>query len=285
MSQLTPEIAPEIVAACQAGAQEAAAPLSEALGRELSLEPGAAEEFDPQSPPDGLDGEGLAVVATVGEAAAVAVLTEASGLAPAWAQSPDVDGQEKLAALAEQLSGALLPQSLKADSSRAAWVSDIGAALHAGGLADDARAIPLEAKTPGGAQKLWLVWPLAAADEMLRAAPTDSAAGASEDDPRASIRDFSDLPPYSRNLLQITVPLSVVLATKKQSVHEVLELGAGSIIAFDKSCNAPVEVYIGEEHVARGETVKVGEKFGVRVRQMILPPEHFKPLRPRRSAG
>ncbi len=84
------------------------------------------------------------------------------------------------------------------------------------------------------------------------------------------------LPAYTRSLLHIEVPVSVTLAAKKQPVHQILELGPGSIIHFDKSCEEMLDLYVGEHRVAKGEAVKVGETFGLRVMSVILPEERFK---------
>ncbi len=115
----------------------------------------------------------------------------------------------------------------------------------------------------------------------------DSAADAqsgSAETARPRIVDISQLPPYSKSLLKVKVPIMVTLAGKKQTIQEVLSLGPGSILSFEKPCNAPVDVSIGDRLIAHGETVKVGEKFGVRIQEIILPAEHFKSMRPR-SAG
>ncbi len=90
---------------------------------------------------------------------------------------------------------------------------------------------------------------------------------------------FSQLPGYSRSLLRIEVPVSVRLASKKESVQEIIELAPGSIIKFDKACEQPLHLYVGNQEVAEGEAVKVGDNFGFRLSQMLMPQEHFCPVR------
>jgi flagellar motor switch/type III secretory pathway protein FliN len=84
------------------------------------------------------------------------------------------------------------------------------------------------------------------------------------------------LPKYTRNLLNVRVPVSVTLATKKQSVKQILELASGSLIQFDKPCEEMLDLCVGEHCIARGVAVKVGEKFGLRVNQLIPPGERFQ---------
>src|SRR5947208_3041608 len=73
--------------------------------------------------------------------------------------------------------------------------------------------------------------------------------------------ELSRLPEYSRRLLQILVPVRVTLASQRKSIHEIIELGPGSIVKFDKTCDEPLELCIGDRPVAHGEVVKVGDKF------------------------
>ena len=91
--------------------------------------------------------------------------------------------------------------------------------------------------------------------------------------------ELDQLPTYARSLLKVQVPVSVKLAAKKQTVDEILKLGAGSIIQFDKSCDEMLEMQAGDHAIAEGEAVKVGDKFGLRVTSIILPDERFKAVR------
>jgi flagellar motor switch/type III secretory pathway protein FliN len=89
---------------------------------------------------------------------------------------------------------------------------------------------------------------------------------------------------YTRSLLKIETPIVVALASTRMSVSKILELGPGSIIQFEKSCDEPLVLEVGGQPIAEGETVKVGEKFGLRLTAMILPSERFMPLSPLAAA-
>jgi flagellar motor switch/type III secretory pathway protein FliN len=111
-------------------------------------------------------------------------------------------------------------------------------------------------------------------------------------DPQTSVRpgpkqgkaargpSLRDLPAYSRSLLKIRVPLSVTLAEKKQPLGQILEIGPGSILQFEKSCEEMLDLNVSNLAIARGEAVKVGDKFGLRVTSLILPSERFKAVQP-----
>jgi flagellar motor switch protein FliN len=76
-------------------------------------------------------------------------------------------------------------------------------------------------------------------------------------------------------ILRMRVPIIVKLAERKLNVHEVMRLGIGAIIEFSKSSDEPLELLINNKVIGLGETVKVGENFGLRlthigdVRQII----------------
>jgi flagellar motor switch/type III secretory pathway protein FliN len=90
-----------------------------------------------------------------------------------------------------------------------------------------------------------------------------------------------DLPAYSLSLLRIPVPVVVTLAEKRQVLGRIVEIGPGSIIQFEKSCDEMLELHIGDHLVALGEAVKVGDKFGLRITSMVLPGERFEKVVPR----
>ena len=84
------------------------------------------------------------------------------------------------------------------------------------------------------------------------------------------------LPGYSRSLLRIRVPVKVTLAEKRQMVNSITDLGTGSIIRFDKACEEMLDLSVGDQAVAKGEAVKVGDKFGLRITSIVMPDERFE---------
>jgi flagellar motor switch protein FliN len=81
--------------------------------------------------------------------------------------------------------------------------------------------------------------------------------------------ELGNLPTYARGLLRIRVPLQVTLASQRKSIQEIIELGPGSIVKFEKTCDQPLEVTVGGRTIAEGEVVKVGDKFGVRISGLV----------------
>ena len=71
-----------------------------------------------------------------------------------------------------------------------------------------------------------------------------------------------------KRILRLEVPVIVKLAERKLPLSEVLRLGVGSIIEFVKSNDEPLQMMINNKTIAIGEAVKVGENFGLRIKQI-----------------
>ncbi len=79
-------------------------------------------------------------------------------------------------------------------------------------------------------------------------------------------------------ILDIHLDVSVELGRVKTLVNDLLQLGQGSIIELNKSVGEPLEIYINNKLIARGEVVVVDERFGIRVTDIISPLERVKSL-------
>ena len=97
--------------------------------------------------------------------------------------------------------------------------------------------------------------------------------------PSPANKPTTRLPDYTRSLLRIQVPVVVTLAAKRQSLSSIVELGPGSIIHFDKSCDEMLDLEAAGHPIASGEAVKIGDKFGLRITSMRMPEERFSPIR------
>jgi flagellar motor switch protein FliN/FliY len=89
------------------------------------------------------------------------------------------------------------------------------------------------------------------------------------------ISQFEELPAYGRSLMHIKVPVVVTLAQQRLPVSHIVELGPGAILQFDKPCEEMLDLEIGDQPVAVGEAVKVGDKFGLRITSVSMPEERF----------
>jgi flagellar motor switch protein FliN/FliY len=69
-------------------------------------------------------------------------------------------------------------------------------------------------------------------------------------------------------ILRLGVPVIVKLAERKLLLSEVMRLGAGAIIEFSKRNDEPLELLVNNKTIGVGETVKIGENFGLRITQI-----------------
>ncbi|HSW46682.1 MAG TPA: FliM/FliN family flagellar motor switch protein [Phycisphaerae bacterium] len=66
-------------------------------------------------------------------------------------------------------------------------------------------------------------------------------------------------------ILRLEVPVIVELATRSMPLAEILNLSTGAIIEFDKPADSDLDLMINNKCIGRGQAVKAGENFGLRV--------------------
>ncbi len=75
------------------------------------------------------------------------------------------------------------------------------------------------------------------------------------------------------------IALTVELGRNRLLISELLQLGQGSVIELTKLAGEPMDIFINQRLIARGEVVVVNEKFGVRLTDIISPAERVNRLR------
>ncbi|HPG70511.1 MAG TPA: flagellar motor switch protein FliN [Syntrophales bacterium] len=80
-------------------------------------------------------------------------------------------------------------------------------------------------------------------------------------------------------ILDIPLTLTVELGRCRMLINELLQLGQGSVVELQKIAGEPMDVYVNQRLIARGEVVVVNEKFGVRLTDIISPAERILKLR------
>lgn len=81
--------------------------------------------------------------------------------------------------------------------------------------------------------------------------------------------------PFCQSLMRVEVSVKVTLAKKKMPIEQILRLVPGVMIQFDKPCDSPLTIEVGDREIALGEVVKIGDKFGVRISEITKPGEQF----------
>ena len=97
----------------------------------------------------------------------------------------------------------------------------------------------------------------------------------------ADIEPGQEEPGASQNLdflLDIPLEISVELGRAKMLISELLQLGQGSVIELNKLAGEPVEIFVNQRLIARGEVVVVNDKFGIKMTDILSPMERVKQL-------
>jgi flagellar motor switch protein FliN/FliY len=96
--------------------------------------------------------------------------------------------------------------------------------------------------------------------------PLEPLSAASQARPDAGLDFLSDL----------DVNVRIELGTARMHVQDVLKLGSGSVVPLDSLVGDPVNVFVNDRLVARGEVLVVNENFAVRITEVIPLPKNEK---------
>ncbi|MCX6148100.1 MAG: flagellar motor switch protein FliN [Candidatus Kapabacteria bacterium] len=90
---------------------------------------------------------------------------------------------------------------------------------------------------------------------------------------------YSPLDPKLELLYDLQLPVSIELGRTNMLIRDILRLGRGSVVEFDKLVSEPVDVLINGKKVAEGEVVVIDKHFGIRVTTLVDPSERLRGMR------
>lgn len=67
----------------------------------------------------------------------------------------------------------------------------------------------------------------------------------------------------------VSLRVKVELGRTQMYVEDVLRLNTASVVELDKAAGDPVDIYVNDRHVARGEVLVLNENFCVRISEII----------------
>jgi flagellar motor switch protein FliN len=70
-------------------------------------------------------------------------------------------------------------------------------------------------------------------------------------------------------LRDINMELIIELGRAEMSMKDVLRLTRGSAIELDRQCSDPVDIYVHNQLVARGEVLAIDENFGIKITHIL----------------
>jgi len=71
-------------------------------------------------------------------------------------------------------------------------------------------------------------------------------------------------------VMDVPVEVTVELGRRRVRIGEVLRLGPGSVLELTKANGEPLDIYVNDRLIARGEAVVVGERYGVRLTEVLV---------------
>jgi flagellar motor switch protein FliN/FliY len=70
-------------------------------------------------------------------------------------------------------------------------------------------------------------------------------------------------------LMDVSLRVTVELGRTLMQLRQVLDLQQGSVVELERLAGDPVDVFVNDRLMARGEVVVVDDKFGVRITELV----------------
>jgi flagellar motor switch protein FliN/FliY len=70
-------------------------------------------------------------------------------------------------------------------------------------------------------------------------------------------------------VMDVPVEVTVEIGRRSMKIAELLRIGPGSVLELDKAAGEPLDVYVNNRRIARGEAVVVGDRYGVRLTEVL----------------
>ena len=113
--------------------------------------------------------------------------------------------------------------------------------------------------------------------EPAKMNPKETTTGTEKKGSSADMGSLKDAPNLDF-VLDIPLEISVELGRAKMLISDLLQLGQGSVIELNKLAGEPVEIFVNQRLIARGEVVVVNDKFGIKMTDILSPMERVKQL-------
>ncbi|MDR2416670.1 MAG: flagellar motor switch protein FliN [Holosporales bacterium] len=72
-----------------------------------------------------------------------------------------------------------------------------------------------------------------------------------------------------KTVYDIPVKVSAVLGSARMQIGQFLKLSRGSVVALDRCVRDPIDIYVNERLVARGEIIVVDQSLGISMTEIV----------------
>ena len=79
-------------------------------------------------------------------------------------------------------------------------------------------------------------------------------------------------------LYDVPLQVSVEVGRCKILLKDLLAMGTGQVIELDKMADEPLDLYVNSRLIARGKAVKIGDKFGIKLTEVISTSDRLEKL-------
>lgn len=79
-------------------------------------------------------------------------------------------------------------------------------------------------------------------------------------------------------LYDIPLQVSVEVGRSRILLRDLLKMGEGYVIELDKLAGEPLDLYVNSKLIAKGEAVMVGDKFGIRLTDVVSTADRIENL-------
>jgi flagellar motor switch protein FliN/FliY len=73
-------------------------------------------------------------------------------------------------------------------------------------------------------------------------------------------------------LRDVEVEITLEIGRRKMRIADVLSLSQGQVLELTKAVGEPLDIYVNGQLLGRGEAVVVGERYGVRITELVGQP-------------
>nr|WP_320009526.1 flagellar motor switch protein FliN [uncultured Desulfobulbus sp.] len=79
-------------------------------------------------------------------------------------------------------------------------------------------------------------------------------------------------------LYDVPLQISVEVGRARILLKDLLQMGEGYVVELDKLAGEPLDLYVNSRLIARGEAVKVGDKFGLKLTEVVSQSDRVENL-------